>query len=161
MKAKNVKTGDILLIPKGTPIFSKLLDSQALAPEDTIAVIDMTSNSGETSFINPKYVKYNLPEPGYKFMDMGFDRWSVLTKHLQPYENPQEPSNYSLRKLIVCAECKTVGVSDEHCICQYANEYPTLELEFYACKCCGSPVDPLNCVDNEYNKITICEFEAH
>jgi RNase P subunit RPR2 len=42
-----------------------------------------------------------------------------------------------LIKEIVCASCHSLAIVDKDCICVWENKYPTIELEFEQCECCG------------------------
>jgi hypothetical protein len=42
-----------------------------------------------------------------------------------------------LEKHHVCTSCLAVGLVDKDCICTYSKSYPTIELEFVECECCG------------------------
>ncbi len=57
-----------------------------------------------------------------------------------------------LEKHNVCADCYSVGISYSECICTYNNKYPTIELEFEVCSCCGNLVDDGNPADSEFNR---------
>lgn len=43
----------------------------------------------------------------------------------------------TLVKLIVCTSCLSPEIVDKDCICTYDRKYPTIELEFKKCDCCG------------------------
>ena len=38
----------------------------------------------------------------------------------------------------VCKQCLSPGITYPDCICCYTNGYPTIELEFEICECCGN-----------------------
>jgi hypothetical protein len=56
-----------------------------------------------------------------------------------------------LEKHTVCASCQAVGVTDTNCICVDNNRYPTIELEFEVCKCCGNLISDGEPADTEFN----------
>ena len=55
------------------------------------------------------------------------------------------------KKIKVCAECQSVGITYYDCICNYTIDYPIIELEFEICKCCGR-YDDGQPADTEFNK---------
>jgi len=56
-----------------------------------------------------------------------------------------------LQKFTVCQACLSVGITSPDCICCYSNSYPTIELEFKVCDCCGHVIheEP---ADTEFNR---------
>lgn len=56
-----------------------------------------------------------------------------------------------LRKHKVCASCLSVGISYVDCICTYSRNYPTIELEFEECACCGSILNDGEPADTHFN----------
>ena len=67
-------------------------------------------------------------------------------------------TNYVLTKFTVCADCTSVGITNNNCICSYSKDYPTIELEFEVCECCGHLLrdgDPAHTLFNEeqYKKL--------
>lgn len=56
-----------------------------------------------------------------------------------------------LEKFTVCKVCLSIDVSDADCICVYSSNYPTIELEFEVCACCGRPTSPGSPADSEFN----------
>jgi len=51
----------------------------------------------------------------------------------------------------VCAQCHGSSVVDIDCICMYSNNYPTIELEFEECACCGNVLNDGNPHDTPFN----------
>lgn len=47
----------------------------------------------------------------------------------------------ALVKHRVCAACYSVGITAHDCVCTYQRGYPTIELEFEQCDCCGRFTD--------------------
>lgn len=43
-----------------------------------------------------------------------------------------------LEKLSVCRECLSPDIIYAECVCVTERRYPTIELEFEVCKCCGN-----------------------
>lgn len=43
-----------------------------------------------------------------------------------------------LVKIEVCTSCLSPIIVDPDCICVYQKDYPTIELEFEQCGCCGN-----------------------
>lgn len=64
-----------------------------------------------------------------------------------------------LEKHEVCVNCFSVGISYSDCRCTYQNNYPTIELEFEVCKCCGNLVQDGSPADTEFNKKQFKEYE--
>lgn len=60
-------------------------------------------------------------------------------------------STTSIKKFVVCAACHGIGVPEPECICTYQNGYPTIELEFEVCDCCGHPVSDGTAADTPFN----------
>jgi len=56
-----------------------------------------------------------------------------------------------LEKRTVCKSCLSVRITDNDCICTYSNGYPTIELEFEVCDCCGQLVNDGDPADSEFN----------
>ena len=56
-----------------------------------------------------------------------------------------------LEKFTVCSSCYSVGIRDMDCICGYQNGYPTIELEFEVCDCCGQLISDGDPADSEFN----------
>jgi hypothetical protein len=56
-----------------------------------------------------------------------------------------------LEKHRVCADCHSVGITYNDCRCTYQNGYPTIELEFEVCECCGNIVNDGQCADTPFN----------
>jgi hypothetical protein len=56
-----------------------------------------------------------------------------------------------IEKHIVCANCESVGITDNDCICTYQNKYPTVELEFEVCNCCGNLLNDGQRADTPFN----------
>ena len=56
-----------------------------------------------------------------------------------------------LRKHKVCADCFSVGITISDCICTYSRNYPTIELEFEECPCCGNLLNDGNPADTPFN----------
>jgi hypothetical protein len=56
---------------------------------------------------------------------------------------------FSLVKEKVCTSCLSPHIVDKDCICTYQRNYPTIELEFKKCNCCGQ-VD-YHPADTEFN----------
>lgn len=52
-------------------------------------------------------------------------------------------------KIKVCASCLSTDIVDKNCICVWEKKYPTVELEFEQCDCCGN-VSQFP-IDNEFN----------
>lgn len=65
-----------------------------------------------------------------------------------------------LVKQIVCACCYSVGITDSRCICTYSNNYPTIELEFDVCECCGQIINDGNPADTAFNKEQMSRFKG-
>ena len=63
-----------------------------------------------------------------------------------------------LEKHEVCISCFSVGISYNDCQCTYQNNYPTIELEFEVCECCGNLISDGTPADTEFNKN---QFEKH
>lgn len=57
-----------------------------------------------------------------------------------------------LEKHVVCKHCQCVGIGYSECRCTYMNNYPTIELEFEVCNCCGNLVQDGCPADTEFNK---------
>lgn len=55
-----------------------------------------------------------------------------------------------LEKHNVCIDCYSVGITYTDCICQYG-KFPTIELEFEVCECCGNLIKDGNPADSEFN----------
>jgi len=151
------KTGDLILIPKGTLIFSKLLNSEVNVPDDTIAMIEASSMNG-AYFIKPKYVHYSFPKFEPELKDMGFDKWSVLIKNVRDYEDPMHLTQFDLKKYEVCASCKSIEKVNSNCICNVVKIYPTIELEFEVCRCCGNPITPSKFAKTDNNLQAINDY---
>lgn len=64
-----------------------------------------------------------------------------------------------LEKHTVCAHCHSVGIIYNDCICTYQNGYPTVELEFEVCNCCGNLVSDGQCADTPFNEKQLKENE--
>ena len=60
------------------------------------------------------------------------------------------------KKIKVCKRCLSQGVMDADCICMYTSNYPTIELEFNFCECCGQI---LNDGDPDETEFNIGQFE--
>jgi len=56
-----------------------------------------------------------------------------------------------LEKHKVCASCYSVGITDLNCVCTYSNNYPTIELEFKVCTCCGNLINDGEPADTPFN----------
>ena len=59
--------------------------------------------------------------------------------------------NTRLEKHKVCADCHSIGITQNDCICTYQNGYPTIELEFEVCNCCGNVLNDGQCADTSFN----------
>lgn len=59
--------------------------------------------------------------------------------------------NTVLQKFIVCTSCLSVGITDNNCICSYSHKYPTIELEFEVCECCGHLIEDGSPADTLFN----------
>lgn len=161
MKIKKIKKGDVILIPKGISIFSKLLQNPAKTEVDQLAVVDSALIDG-TLFVTPKYVQYPAGESKPKLVNLGFDSWSVLSKNVQYYDWESVPVSKTLKRFNVCTECKArVRAVDSNCICNFSSLFDTIELEFEVCECCGKEVTPEQYADTEFNKAQIADYEAH
>lgn len=57
----------------------------------------------------------------------------------------------SIQKITVCASCYSVGITLSDCVCTYQHNYPTVELEFEVCDCCGNVKNDGNPTDTEFN----------
>jgi hypothetical protein len=53
-------------------------------------------------------------------------------------------------KYKVCTQCLSPSIIDADCICVYSRNYPTVELEFEHCSCCGNTSDEY--ADTEFNE---------
>jgi hypothetical protein len=60
-------------------------------------------------------------------------------------------------KYKVCTECLSPGIIDADCICVYSRNYPTIELEFEHCSCCGNTSDEY--ADTEFNETQLKKLE--
>lgn len=58
----------------------------------------------------------------------------------------------NLEKHHVCVICWSVNITDTNCICAHSSNYPTVELEFEVCGCCGSIISDGQPEDTEFNK---------
>jgi len=56
-----------------------------------------------------------------------------------------------LEKHTVCISCRSIGILDIDCICVHSHRYPTIELEFEVCDCCGNPKSDQP-ADTEFNE---------
>jgi len=56
-----------------------------------------------------------------------------------------------LVKHIVCEDCLSTGVRFVDCVCTYIKTYPTIELEFEECECCGNIINDGNPREIEFN----------
>jgi len=56
-----------------------------------------------------------------------------------------------LQKFTVCRSCTSVTITDRNCRCTYSNGYPTIELEFEVCDCCGNLISDGNPADTLFN----------
>lgn len=64
-----------------------------------------------------------------------------------------------LEKFKVCADCYSIGISIYDCVCTYQNGYPTIELEFEVCECCGNVVSDGTPADTSFNTEQIRAFK--
>ncbi len=64
-----------------------------------------------------------------------------------------------IEKHTVCASCLSVGITDVFCICMDSNVYPTIELEFEVCKCCGNLICDGDPAETEFNKKQLKNLE--
>ena len=56
----------------------------------------------------------------------------------------------SIIKIFVCTSCQSPAITDKDCICVWESKYPTIELEFEQCDCCGRTSDfPANTKFND------------
>lgn len=63
----------------------------------------------------------------------------------------------AITKIIVCKDCLSPNIVDKNCICVWERNYPTIELEFEQCECCGHlSIYP---IDNEFNKAQLDKEE--
>lgn len=62
------------------------------------------------------------------------------------------------QKHTVCADCFAVGITQIDCRCTYMNNYPTVELEFEVCKCCGQLLDDGSPANTPFNDESITKF---
>jgi hypothetical protein len=60
-------------------------------------------------------------------------------------------SSIRLEKHEVCVDCYSIGISHIDCICGYQNNYPTIELEFEVCGCCGNVVEDGSPAETQFN----------
>lgn len=56
-----------------------------------------------------------------------------------------------LTKVRACAECYDHPAERDRCICWVERDYPTIELEFTECVCCGN-IDEANIPFTEFNR---------
>ncbi len=56
-----------------------------------------------------------------------------------------------LQKFKVCTSCLSVNITDNDCICMYQKDYPTIELEFEVCECCGHLIEDGSPADTSFN----------
>ena len=57
----------------------------------------------------------------------------------------------------VCTQCLSPIMVDADCICVYRRNYPTVELEFEHCNCCGHTSDDY--ADTEFNEEQLDKLE--
>jgi hypothetical protein len=57
-----------------------------------------------------------------------------------------------LEKHEVCVDCYSLGISYNDCVCTYQKNYPTIELEFEVCGCCGNVVEDGSPADTQFNR---------
>lgn len=57
----------------------------------------------------------------------------------------------------VCTSCLSPAIVDVDCICTYSNKYPTIELEFEHCSCCGHTSEDY--ADTEFNNSQLKQLE--
>lgn len=60
-------------------------------------------------------------------------------------------SKTRLEKHTVCTSCYAVGIEHADCVCTYQKDYPTVELEFEVCECCGQLISDGSPADTEFN----------
>jgi len=60
-------------------------------------------------------------------------------------------ANTKIEKHIVCKSCFSIGITDSDCICTYQKKYPTIELEFEFCNCCGKIINDGSPADTDFN----------
>lgn len=63
-----------------------------------------------------------------------------------------------LIKIEACTSCYSHALLYVDCICSYQNGYPTIELEFEECECCG--VISTHYADTEFNKLQLEKYEG-
>ena len=61
-------------------------------------------------------------------------------------------ANTKLIKFSVCADCFGIGIIDNGCQCVTENNFPTIELEFEVCNCCGNLIEDGTPADTEFNR---------
>jgi hypothetical protein len=61
-------------------------------------------------------------------------------------------TKYKLEKVVVCRSCLSDSILYSDCICTYKRNYPTIELEFEVCKCCGNLINDGQPANTEFNK---------
>lgn len=54
-----------------------------------------------------------------------------------------------LEKYNVCQECLSWDIIYSDCICMSSNKFPTIELEFERCECCGNLSEKAS--NNDFN----------
>jgi hypothetical protein len=57
----------------------------------------------------------------------------------------------------VCTSCLSPVIIHIDCICTYSNKYPTIELEFEHCSCCGHTSEKY--ADTEFNYSQLKQLE--
>jgi hypothetical protein len=65
------------------------------------------------------------------------------------------------KKITVCRKCFSQGVKDIDCMCTYTRNYPTIELEFYFCECCGNILNDGEPEDTEFNISQFKKYGIH
>ena len=59
--------------------------------------------------------------------------------------------NNQITKIAACSECYNHPYERDRCICWTESEYPTIEIEFKQCRCCGN-VDFENIPFTKFNR---------
>ena len=59
----------------------------------------------------------------------------------------------------VCVDCRAVGIIYNDCVCTYQKGYPTIELEFEVCNCCGNIVNDVQCAETPFNDKQLKEIK--
>lgn len=57
-----------------------------------------------------------------------------------------------LEKHKVCADCFSVGITYNDCVCTYQRNYKTIELEFEVCDCCGHLLSDGQPAETQFNE---------